>query len=750
MQLRCRRAAQARLFYLQSGKIAFRSGERKSGRLEQKPQNLPKHLAFDRKIWYNYKNNFCIFYEVNMAEQHYDAGDITILEGLDAVRLRPGMYIGSTGTRGLHHILWEIVDNAIDEAANGYCDKIDVRIYKDGSVSVEDNGRGIPTDIHPKTHVSGVQVVFTQLHAGGKFDEHNYSFSGGLHGVGASVTNALSKWLKVRVNKDGDTWEMEFHSYFDKEKTKYESGIPVEPLKKTGKCGKAHGTLVHFMPDDAVFATTEFQLSTVSHRLRELAFLNKGLSITLTDERITANEAVSEEDEEQVQQLDLAGATQPYSVTFCYMGGIADFALYLNEGKSKLYSQPLYYKGEKDGILVEFAIQHTGEFTESLFSFVNNIPTPEGGYHEMGFRGGITRMLNDYARDNKLLKEKEANLLGDDFREGLTAVLSVKMKNVQFEGQTKTKLGNPEARSPVESCVVEGLRALAADAKNKKTFDDIIKKAQGAARVRIAARQAKDTARAKNSIDSLTLVGKLAACSGKKPELNELFIVEGDSAGGTAKQARVRQFQSILPLRGKPLNVEKKRLDQVLANEEIRTIISALGAGVGNDFNLDKINYHKVIILSDADQDGFHIRCILLTFFYRYMRPLVNAGHVYIGMPPLYKVYKQNGSAEEYAYDDKELQEKIDKVGRGYLIQRYKGLGEMSAEQLWDTTMDPMRRNLTQVTIEDAVAAEDMITTLMGDRVEGRKEFLNQNANFNKTDTFMDRVKLKKEDANEE
>lgn len=750
MQLRCRRAAQARLFYLQSGKIAFRSGERKSGRLEQKPQNLPKHLAFDRKIWYNYKNNFCIFYEVNMAEQHYDAGDITILEGLDAVRLRPGMYIGSTGTRGLHHILWEIVDNAIDEAANGYCDKIDVRIYKDGSISVEDNGRGIPTDIHPKTHVSGVQVVFTQLHAGGKFDEHNYSFSGGLHGVGASVTNALSKWLKVRVNKDGDTWEMEFHSYFDKEKNKYESGIPVEPLKKTGKCGKAHGTLVHFMPDDAVFATTEFQLSTVSHRLRELAFLNKGLSITLTDERITANEAVSEEDEEQVQQLDLAGATQPYSVTFCYMGGIADFALYLNEGKSKLYSQPLYYKGEKDGILVEFAIQHTGEFTESLFSFVNNIPTPEGGYHEMGFRGGITRMLNDYARDNKLLKEKEANLLGDDFREGLTAVLSVKMKNVQFEGQTKTKLGNPEARSPVESCVVEGLRALAADAKNKKTFDDIIKKAQGAARVRIAARQAKDTARAKNSIDSLTLVGKLAACSGKKPELNELFIVEGDSAGGTAKQARVRQFQSILPLRGKPLNVEKKRLDQVLANEEIRTIISALGAGVGNDFNLDKINYHKVIILSDADQDGFHIRCILLTFFYRYMRPLVNAGHVYIGMPPLYKVYKQNGSAEEYAYDDKELQEKIDKVGRGYLIQRYKGLGEMSAEQLWDTTMDPMRRNLTQVTIEDAVAAEDMITTLMGDRVEGRKEFLNQNANFNKTDTFMDRVKLKKEDANEE
>ncbi len=687
-----------------------------------------------------------------MAEQHYDAGDITILEGLDAVRLRPGMYIGSTGVRGLHHILWEIVDNAIDEAANGYCDKIDVHIYKDGSVSVEDNGRGIPTDIHPKTKVSGVQVVFTQLHAGGKFDEHNYSFSGGLHGVGASVTNALSKWLKVRVNKDGDTWEMEFHSYFDKEKNKVESGVPVAPLHKTGKCGKAHGTFVHFMPDDTVFSTTEFQLSTVSHRLKELAFLNKGLAITLTDERITANEYVeeSEEEQEQAQQLDLTGATQPYMVTFYYTGGIADFAAYLNEGKTKLYTPPLYYKGEKEGILVEFAIQHTGEFTESLFSFVNNIPTPEGGYHEMGFRGGITRMLNDYARDNKLLKEKEANLLGDDFREGLTAVLSIKMKNVQFEGQTKTKLGNPEARSPVESCVVEGLRSLAADAKNKKAFDDIIKKAQGAARVRIAARQAKDTARAKNSIDSLTLVGKLAACSGRKPEMNELFIVEGDSAGGTAKQARVRQYQSILPLRGKPLNVEKKRLDQVLANEEIRTIISALGAGVGNDFNLDKINYHKVIILSDADQDGFHIRCILLTFFYRYMRPLVNAGHVYIGMPPLYKVYKQNGSAEEYAYDDRELQEKIEKVGRGYLIQRYKGLGEMSAEQLWTTTMDPMRRNLTQVTIEDAAAAEDMITTLMGDRVEGRKEFLSRNANFNKVDSFMDKVKFKKEGGNED
>ncbi len=677
-----------------------------------------------------------------MAEKHYDAKDITILEGLDAVRLRPGMYIGSTGQKGLHHILWEIVDNAIDEAANGYANKISVTIHKDGSVSVEDNGRGIPTDIHPKTKVSGVQVVFTQLHAGGKFDEHNYSFSGGLHGVGASVTNALSKWLKVEVYKNGTTYEMQFHSYYDAKKKKYESGVPVAPLVDTKKKTKKHGSYVRFLPDDSVFNTVEFQLSTISTRLNELAFLNKGVSITLTDERITANE-MQTESEESVQ-LDLLGASKPYSVTYCYDGGISDFALYLNEGKTKIYSKPLYYSAEKDGILVEFAIQHTSDFTESLFSFVNNIPTPEGGFHEMGFRMGLTRVLNDYARESKILKEKDANLLGDDFREGLTAVLSIKMKNVQFEGQTKTKLGNPEARSPVESVVVEGLRKLSNTNGYKKAFDDIIKKAQGAAKVRIAARVAKDTARAKNSIDSSMLVGKLAACSGRKAELNELFIVEGDSAGGTAKQARVRQFQSILPLRGKPLNVEKKRLDQVLANEEIRTMISALGAGVGSDFNLDKLNYHKVIILSDADYDGFHIRCILLTFFFRYMRPLVNAGHVYIGMPPLYKVYKQNGSVEEYAYDDKELAEKIEKVGRGYLIQRYKGLGEMSAEQLWETTMDPAKRNLIQVTVEDAVAAENMITTLMGDRVEGRKEFLARNANFNKVDVLADKMRKKK------
>ena len=679
--------------------------------------------------------------------EHYDAGDITVLEGLEAVRLRPGMYIGTTSSKGLHHILWEIVDNAIDEAANGYCDRIDVTLHKDGSASVRDNGRGIPTDIHPKTKVSGVQVVFTQLHAGGKFDEHNYSFSGGLHGVGASVTNALSKWLNVEVCRDGYVWRMQFHSFYDAKKKRWESGIPIAPLEKTKEHTKKHGTFVHFLPDENVFPDPAFQLSVVQNRLSELAFLNKGLLITLTDERVTMAE-MKEGDEPE--QLDLADATQPYHIEYKYEGGISDFVKSLNEGKSALYSKPLYYKTEADGVLVEFSIQHTGEFTENLFSFVNNIPTPEGGTHESGFRSGLTRMLNDYARENKLIKEKDANFQGDDFREGLTAVLSVKLKNVQFEGQTKTKLGNSEVRPIVEAAVVEGMRSLAAQSGNKKAFEEIIKKAQGAARVRLAARQAKDTARAKNSIDSLMLVGKLAACSGRKAEQNELFIVEGDSAGGTAKQARVRQFQSILPLRGKPLNVEKKRLDQVLQNEEIRTLISALGAGVGNDFNLDKANYHKVIILSDADQDGFHIRCILLTFFFRYMRPLVNAGYVYIGMPPLYKVYKQNGSFEEYAYDDKELQEKIEKAGKGYLIQRYKGLGEMSAEQLWQTTMDPARRNLTQVTIEDAVAAENMVTTLMGDRVEGRKQFLARYANFNKVDTFMDKVKLKKEGGNAE
>ena len=700
------------------------------------------------------------------AANGYSAKNLEVLEGLDAVRMRPGMYIGSTGVKGLHHILWEIVDNSIDEAANGYADKIKVTLHKDGSASVEDNGRGIPTDIHPKEKVSGVQVVFTKLHAGVKFGQGNYAYSGGLHGVGASVTNALSEWLTVEVYQK-HVYKMSFKSYYNKRKGKYESGVPDGPLEDTGISTKRTGTFVRFKPDPNVFSETEYDLETVEERLNELAFLNRGLEITLIDERISMAEAkrresnLSRDDEESgdegettpqpqslLEEVDMAALeSEPYRVTYKYNGGISDFVKNLNEGKRTLYSAPLYYQATKNNILVEFAIQHTTDFTESLFSFVNNIPTPEGGYHEAGFRSGLVKALNDYARTNGFLKDKDPNFQGDDFREGLTAVLSVKMQSVQFEGQTKTKLGNTEARAPVEAAVIEGLGALMGARGYKKTFDEIIKKAQGAAKVRLAAKQAKENARAKNSIDGLTLVGKLASCSGRKPELNEMFIVEGDSAGGTAKQARIRQFQSILPLRGKPLNVEKKRLDQILANEEIRTIISAIGGGLDPDFKLDKINYHKVIILSDADQDGMHIRCILLTFFFRYMRPLVNAGHVYIGMPPLYKVYK--GDKVEYAYDDKELTQKIAKVGKGYQLQRYKGLGEMSAEQLWETTMNPASRNLMQVTIEDAAKAERMITTLMGDKVEGRKEFLAKYANFNKKDTFMDKIE-KKEGANGE
>lgn len=707
------------------------------------------------------------------TNNEYSAGNLEVLEGLDAVRKRPGMYIGSTGVKGLHHILWEIVDNAIDEAANGYADRICVTLYKDGSASVEDNGRGIPTDIHPKEKISGVQLVFTKLHAGGKFGQGNYEYSGGLHGVGASVTNALSEWLAVEVYRNKRVYKMSFHSKYNARKKKVDSGIPDGPLEETSISTNRKGSFIRFKPDATVFSETNFNLETVEERLNELAFLNRGVEITLIDERITMADSkrakalatVEETDEtnengESVAQeevlddsfdagqqslfgeLDeLALESEPYRVTFKYEGGISDFVKNINEEKRTLYPQPLYYKTVKNNIQVEFSIQHTSDYSQRIFSFVNNIPTPEGGYHEMGFKSGLTRVLNEYARTNNFLKEKDSNFQGDDFCEGLTAVLSIKMAEVQFEGQTKTKLGNTEARPAVEGTVIEGFNSFQNVRGYKKTMEEIIKKAQGAAKSRIAAKTAKENARAKNSIDGLTLVGKLAGCSGKKPELNEMFIVEGDSAGGTAKQARVRQYQSILPLRGKPLNVEKKKLNQILENEEIRTMISAIGAGIDPDFKLDKINYHKVIILSDADQDGMHIRCILLTFFFRYMRPLVNAGHVYIGMPPLYKVYK--GDKVEYAYDDNELNKKIEKIGKGYQLQRYKGLGEMSAEQLWETTMNPATRNLIQVTVEDAAKAERMITTLMGDKVEGRKEFLAKYANFNKRDAFMDKLEKK-------
>ena len=649
-----------------------------------------------------------------MAKNSYKAEDIKILEGLDAVRTRPGMYIGTTSVRGLHHILWEIVDNAIDEAANGFANKVDIVLYKDGSASVEDNGRGIPTDIHSKAGVSGVQVVFTQLHAGGKFDSNNYNYSGGLHGVGASVTNALSEWLKVKVFKN-TVYEMEFKSFKDEKTGKIRSGIPVAPLKDTKEKTNKKGTFVQFMPDKRVFETIEWNADTIAKRLKELAFLNKGLEINFHDER--------------------SGEYHRYK----YDGGIVDFVKYLNEGKTTLYGEPIYVSAVKDGIAVEFAVQHTDAYVDSLYSFVNNIPTCEGGMHETGFRSGLTKSFNDYARSRNILKDKDENLTGEDFKEGLTAILSVKMHNVQFEGQTKTKLGNPEARTAVESVTVSEMDVLMKNKKLTKTFDAIIEKAMGAAKVRLAAKKAKEIARASKSIEMQTLVGKLASCSGRKPELNELFIVEGDSAGGSAKQARVRQFQAILPLRGKPLNVEKKKLDQILQNEEIRTIISALGTGIGQEFSIEDLKFHKVIILSDADQDGAHIRAILLTFFFRYMRELINEGHVYIGMPPLYKVYK--GNVEEYAYDDTELASKIQKVGKGYTIQRYKGLGEMDPSQLWETTMDPKTRSLMQVTIDDAAEADRIITVLMGDEVASRKQYIFEHANFNKEDNF---AKIKK------
>lgn len=643
-----------------------------------------------------------------MANGSYKAEDIKILEGLDAVRMRPGMYIGTTSAKGLHHILWEIVDNAIDEAANGFADRIDVKLYKDGSASVEDNGRGIPTDIHPKSGVSGVEVVFTQLHAGGKFNTGNYNYSGGLHGVGASVTNALSEWLKVEVYR-GTVFKMEFHSFLDKETGKIKSGVPVAPLLNTKEKTKKHGTFVRFMPDARVFETVEFSVESILKRLEELAFLNKGLKIDFYDENTDFHRVYS------------------------YEGGITDFVKSLNKG-SALYPEPIYGKGEKDGIIVEFAIQHTPSYVDRVFSYVNNIPTGEGGMHETGFRSGLTRCLNDLAREKNLLKDKDDNFTGDDFKEGLSAVISVKMHNVQFEGQTKTKLGNPEARPAVEYVTVNELSETFKNKKFSKTFEIIISKAWEAAKARLAAQKAKQSARQLKSLENANLVGKLASCSGRKPELNELFIVEGDSAGGSAKQARARQTQAILPLRGKPLNVEKKKLEQILKNEEIGTIIAALGTGIGSEFDLSGLKFHKVIILSDADVDGSHIRILLLTFFFRYMRELINEGHVYIGMPPLYKVYK--GNKEEYAYDDKELAEKIEKVGKGYQIQRYKGLGEMDPSQLWETTMCPEKRNLMQVTIEDAAEADRLITVLMGDEVAERKKYIFEHADFDKVDKF--------------
>ena len=641
---------------------------------------------------------------------NYEAKDIVVLEGLDAVRLRPGMYIGTTGQKGLHHLLWEIVDNSIDEIANGFGDKIVITLNADGSATVSDNGRGIPVDIHPTLKVSAVQVVFTELHAGGKFNNSNYSYSGGLHGVGASVANALSEWLNVTVCKNKKKYYMEFESYQTSD-GKIKSGIPKAPLKEIGDTNE-RGTTVTFLPDKRVFGELTFSYDIIANRVNELAFLNKGITIELIDNR---------EAKKQV---------------FHYDGGICDFIKYLDKGKNRLFSEPIYFSMEGEVAKLECALEYTDGYTENCFSFVNNIPTTEGGTHEVGFKTALTKVLNDFARSHGYLKEKDANLIGDDYREGLSVVIAVKMKNVQFEGQTKTKLGNPEAKTDVENMTTKALNKFFADKANEKVADVIINKAKGAAKTREAAKHAKEITRAKNSAGSFNLVGKLASCSSRKAEQSELFIVEGDSAGGSAKMGRDRKTQAILPLRGKPLNAEKKRIDQVLANEEIQTIISALETGIQEDFDLDSLRYGKVIILSDADQDGMHIRSILLTFFYRYMKGLITAGHVFVGLPPLYKVFKKG--YEEYVYSDLELPEAIERCGKGYEIQRYKGLGEMNPEQLWETTMDPEKRTLVQVTIEDAAQAEKMVTIWMGDNIDARKEYIAEHANFDRGDKFAD------------
>ncbi len=620
----------------------------------------------------------------------YNAGQIEVLEGLEAVRKRPGMYIGSTSSRGLHHLVYEIVDNSIDEAMAGYCDEIQVTIHPENSITVKDNGRGIPVDIHAKLGKPGVEVALTVLHAGGKFNGDAYKVSGGLHGVGMSVVNALSVWLKVEIRKNGKKYYQE-----------YSRGKVCCELKEIGNYRGRSGTMITFQPDPEIFEDLVYDYDILSHRLKELSFLNKGVTITLIDERTDTKEVFSNND------------------------GIVDFVKHLNKNKDPIHPKPIVFEADKDNTQVEIALQYNDGYSENLFSYANNINTTEGGTHEAGFKAALTRVINDYARKNNILKSNENNLSGEDVREGLTAILSVKVREPQFEGQTKTKLGNSEVRSIVDSIVGEGLSTFFEE--NPSIAKKIIEKGLQAARARLAARKARDLTRRKNALESTSLPGKLADCSWKDPRYCEMYLVEGDSAGGSAKQGRDQKFQAILPLRGKILNVEKARLDKILANTEIRAMITALGTGISDDFDIEKARYHKIMIMTDADVDGSHIRILLLTFFYRYMRPLIEHNYVYIAQPPLFKIKK--GKEIQYAYSDHELARVLEKVGREKTeIQRYKGLGEMNAEQLWETTMDPETRTILQVKMEDAIKADELFTMLMGDKVEPRKEFIQKHA----------------------
>ncbi|SHK03945.1 DNA topoisomerase (ATP-hydrolyzing) subunit B [Tepidibacter formicigenes] len=625
--------------------------------------------------------------------QEYGASQIQVLEGLEPVRKRPGMYIGSTGPRGLHHLVYEVVDNSIDEALAGYCSEIYVSLEDNGSVFIADNGRGIPVEKHPQTGKSTVETVLTVLHAGGKFGAGGYKVSGGLHGVGISVVNALSEWVEVIVKRDG-----KIHNQ------KYERGNPITELSVIGDTEET-GTTVIFKPDSTIFEEIEFKYETLEHRLRELAFLNKGIKIILEDKR---------QDKEKKKE-------------FHYNGGLIEFVKHLNKTRNIIHEDVVYFEKKVDEYVVEISMQYTDGYTENIYSFANNINTHEGGSHLSGFKTALTRTLNDYSRKNKFLKEKDINLSGEDIREGLTAIISVKIPEPQFEGQTKTKLGNTEVRGIVESVTVNEFGAFLEE--NPTSARIIVDKALRAQRAREAAKKARELTRRKNVLESTSLPGKLADCSEKDPAKSEVFLVEGDSAGGSAKQGRDRATQAILPLRGKILNVEKSRLDKILNSEEIRNMITAFGCGVGDEFDSEKLRYHKIVIMTDADVDGAHIRTLLLTFFFRYMRPLIDNGYVYIAQPPLYKIKK--GKQEVYAYSDKELNKILDEMGRGSIdIQRYKGLGEMNAEQLWETTMDPETRTLLQVSIQDAALADEIFSMLMGDKVEPRRNFIEENAKY--------------------